>query len=341
MTAFIVLLQQLASDINKLRREYNYLGAIAGGDDYDYFVGDRSQEEFRRWLSPPDPSINHNIAWKAHHKGSAEWFIHGNTYRQWKMSTGSLLWIHGKRMYIPFFLTHFPNEEPILQQDPERAFFRMHRFTFSLLKRLTSSISSTIIEDCNGVRKAGLARMGFFFFDFKDQSKQNVRGALSSLLIQLAAQSDAYCESLSALYSEYDAGSRQPSEYALRECLENILMLQNQGPIFIIIDAIDECPNNTDTPSPRENVLELVEWLSELQYSHVSICVTSRPEADIEAVLQPLASHTVSVHGESGQKEDIINFITWFMDSDPKARKWRKEDKELVVKKLSERADGM
>jgi hypothetical protein len=111
--------------------------------------------------------------------------------------------------------------------------------------------------------------------------------------------------------------------------------------MFIILDGIDECPNSTGTPSPREKVLELVEWLSELHYSHLSICVASRPEADIEAVLQPLASHTISLHGESGQKEDIIKYIKWFINSDLKARKWRKEDKELVVEKLSEGADGM
>ena len=59
----------------------------------------------------------------------------------------------------------------------------------------------------------------------------------------------------------------------------------DQGPIFFVFDAIDECPNSMGTPSLRENVLELIEWLSELDYSHLSICVTSRPEADIEALL--------------------------------------------------------
>jgi predicted small metal-binding protein len=120
-----------------------------------------------------------------------------------------------------------------------------------------------------------------------------------------------------------------------------MLSLQNRGAMFIIIDAIDECPNSTGTPSPREKVLEFVEWLSNLRCSHLSICVTSRPESDIEAVLLPLASHMISLHGESGQNEDIINYIKWFINSDPKARKWRNEDKELVLKTLSERADGM
>ncbi len=183
--------------------------------------------------------------------------------------------------------------------------------------------------------------MGYFYFDFKDQSKQDARGALSSLLTQFAAQSDAYFETLSALYSAHIKGSEQPSEYALRECLGSMLTLRNREPIFIIIDAVDECLNNTGTPSPREKVLKLVEWLSNLQCSQLFICATSRPEADIESVLLPLASHTVSLHGESGQREDIMNYIEWFISSDPKARKWRRVDKELVLERLTERVDGM
>jgi hypothetical protein len=187
----------------------------------------------------------------------------------------------------------------------------------------------------------GLASVAFFYFDFRDSSKQDVRGVLSSPLAQLSAQSDACCGVLERLYSEHDSGSKEPSEEMLKECLKNMLTFRHQGPMFIILDAIDECPNNAGTPSPRENVRELVEWLSELHHPHLSICVTSRPESGIETVLLPLASHTVSLHGESGQKEDIINYIKWFINSDPKTRKWRQEDKELVIEKLLERADWM
>ena len=65
------------------------------------------QESFRRWLSPPDPSKNYNIARKAHHKGSAEWFVYGNMFSEWKRATSSLLWIHGKRMCSPLFVIMF------------------------------------------------------------------------------------------------------------------------------------------------------------------------------------------------------------------------------------------
>ena len=183
--------------------------------------------------------------------------------------------------------------------------------------------------------------MGFFYFDFKDQSKQGARGVLSSLLIQLAAQSNDYCESLSALYSAYDAGSQQPSEYALRECLRSMVAPQNRGPIFFVIDAIDECPNSTGTPSPRETVLELLEWLLNLKCPHLSVCVTSRPEADIEAVFRSLASYTVSLHGESGQARDIEEYIRFVVNTDPKMRAWSAADKELVIETLMKKADGM
>ena len=59
-------------------------------------TGDQLQRDIRSWLSPPDPSTNHNIAWEAHRYGSATWFTKGSIFEEW-ISTGSLMWIHGKR----------------------------------------------------------------------------------------------------------------------------------------------------------------------------------------------------------------------------------------------------
>ena len=187
----------------------------------------------------------------------------------------------------------------------------------------------------------GVASMGYFYFDFKDTSKQSARALLTSLLVQRSAQSDACCDTLSRLYSVYEAGSKQPSDDALRECLRDMLASPGQGPIFIVVDALDECPQSTGTPSPRERVLNLVKWLANLHYSPLHLCVTSRPEADIQVVLQKLASHMVSLHSESGQMEDIKNYINFFIKTDESTRKWRKQDQELVICKLSEQAGGM
>ena len=66
-------------------------------------IGNQLRESLRRWVTPPDPSTNHNIARDIHHGGTAEWFFLGHIFAEWK-SNASLLWIHGKRMpFILFF----------------------------------------------------------------------------------------------------------------------------------------------------------------------------------------------------------------------------------------------
>ena len=165
-------------------------------------------------------------------------------------------------------------------------------------------ISSTIIQDIKDRREAGLATLAYFYFDFRDTAKRGIRGLLSSLLVQLSARSNPCCDLLSALYSSHDGGSQQPSDDTLSQCLKDMLTIPRQGPTYIIVDAIDECPNKFGTPSPRESVLRLMNELVQLRYPDLHIGITSRPETDIETVLRPLFSHLVSLHDESGQNKD-------------------------------------
>jgi hypothetical protein len=129
----------------------------------------------------------------------------------------------------------------------------------------------------------------------------------------------------------------------LAECLKEMLLLPDQRPIHLIIDALDESPNTSGIPSPRERVLELVKELVELGLSHLHICVTSRPEIDIQDVLSPLTSLRVSLHDQTGQKKDIVEYVksVVYSNSEPIMKRWKTEHKELVVEVLSERADGM
>jgi hypothetical protein len=187
----------------------------------------------------------------------------------------------------------------------------------------------------------GSALMGYFYCDFRNPKKQDVDELLASLVAQLSARSNACYNVLSALYSEYDAGSRRPGDDALTNCLKNMLKIKGEPAVYIIIDALDECPNVSDVVSPRERVLELVEKLVDLHLVNVRICVTSRPEADIYASLESLASHSISLHDEDGQKQDIADYIRSMVYSDRQMRRWRRKDKENVVNVLSQKADGM
>jgi hypothetical protein len=94
---------------------------------------------------------------------------------------------------------------------------------------------------------------------------------------------------------------------------------------------------------PRDEVLQLVKELVDLHLQELHICATSRPEVDIRAVLELLAFRSVSLHDESGQKADIADYVQNVVNSSPSAamRRWRAEDKNLVIETLKERADGM
>jgi hypothetical protein len=184
--------------------------------------------------------------------------------------------------------------------------------------------------------------MAYFYFDFRDVDKQKLHDLLPSLLIQLSSRSDSCCDILSQLYSAHERGVRKPSDRAMVKCLKEMLSFEAQPPIYIILDALDECPvTSTVPPSPREEVLEFVEELVALHLPNLHICVTSRPEHDIRVVLEHLTEHLVSLHDESGQQEDITNYVTSFVRSNQRMQRWRDEDQNLVIKILSEKADGM
>ena len=77
------------------------------------------------------------------------------------------------------------------------------------------------------------------------------------------------------------------------------------------------------------------------RFRNLRICVTSRPETDIKVVLGPLACHSISIHDETGQMEDIENYIRSVVNTDPKYQKWKQEDRRVAIDVLSERAEGM
>ena len=201
--------------------------------------------------------------------------------------------------------------------------------------------SSSIIEDIKSIRLTGLALVAYYYLDFKDIGKQDRRGLLSSLLTQLCTQSHRGYDFLSSLYEAHEEGSRQPKEVDLIKCLKAILSFSGQGRVYIIVDAVDESLNNPGIPSPREKILQLMKELVEVRHPDVRVCITSRPEVDIRTALKPLASHAVSLHDEWGQRSDIVSYIKSVVESDANMRKWRPEDRQLVIDSLSQKAYGM
>jgi hypothetical protein len=204
---------------------------------------------------------------------------------------------------------------------------------------LSITTSSAIIQEIERISETGSAHMAYFFFDFKDTAKQESRAFLSSALAQLSSQSATLSNILFEFYSAHQRGSEQPSDSALMQCLEKMLKVPSNIPLYVIVDALDECP---DTSGVRERVLKLVEELVGLHLSNLRLCITSRFEVEIRNVLEPLTStsNRISLHDEDGQKKDIADYISSIVNSDQKFTRMEK-DKELVVKTITERADGV
>ena len=139
----------------------------------------------------------------------------------------------------------------------------------------------------------------------------------------------------------HDNGAHKPTDDVLIQSLKETLTLSNDCPIYIIVDALHECPNTFGMPPPRESVLGLVKELVKFSLPNLHICVTSRPETDIQNTLEPLTSLRVSLHEQAGQKEDIVKYVNSTVHSDALMGKWRIQDQKLVIETLSDKADGM
>lgn len=56
---------------------------------------DNQYKEILKWLSAPDPSTNFNAAHKRRHNGTGKWLLENKVYKDWKLTRGSFIWLHG------------------------------------------------------------------------------------------------------------------------------------------------------------------------------------------------------------------------------------------------------
>jgi hypothetical protein len=206
---------------------------------------------------------------------------------------------------------------------------------------LTVPASSSLIEEIKTMQKSGLANFAMYYYDFRDYKKKDLRGLLSSVLFQLCDQSASYHNILSTFYSTHLDGAQSPSDGELILCLFDLFKLLGSQPVYLIVDALDECPSSPSLSSPRESLLSLLEDLVEAQLPNLRICVTSRPEVDIKAILEPLAFCSVSLHDASGQQKDIKDYIESIVNTNKKMQNWNLQHKQLVIDVLTRKADGM
>ena len=301
-----------------------------------YFAGIQLRHDVQRWISAPDPWINHNNAIKNRHSGTVTWFTQGETFNRWK-SIGSVLWIYGRRASQTFLSLTAAHRFRYLSGLRKDRLLVWDTIAISCIGVLMLA-SSSIIQDMWSTCQTGSAILAFFYFNHQDTAKLDARSLLSSLLIQLSNQSDRFHETLSTIYKAHAHGSRQPSEDELMQCLRDMIN-QGESPVYIIIDALDECPDSTGLASPRAEVLKIFRELIDISlWKPVHLCITSRPEVDIRRVFGRSTHYTVSLDENGGHRGDIAEYIKSVVHSE---REWPEEDKELVINTLTQDCGGM
>ncbi|KAK1757325.1 hypothetical protein QBC47DRAFT_154070 [Echria macrotheca] len=117
----------------------------------------------------------------------------------------------------------------------------------------------------------------FFYFDYSKQLDQTALRVLQTLLHQLLSTHSEVPPLAAKLAKDLMAGKPLPSFEEMRELF--IKLCGNGQPVFIVLDALDEC----DALANRKPVLELIK---SIKASPARLLVTSRPyPPDVEEVL--------------------------------------------------------
>lgn len=178
----------------------------------------------------------------------------------------------------------------------------------------------------------------YFYFSFTDIQMQTYSGFLRSLIDQIA-EIDSLDKDLKREFKKHTP--RQPTETALQQLLAR--MMSNVGPIFLVIDALDECPRRKKHGRPPQREL-VIRWLEKVVLSsdsEVRAIVTSRDEeSDIQVAMSSFRATSV-LFTTAETNADIRRFVESQVEGDSKLRTLDPQLKEEVKSTIGRKSDGM
>ncbi|EHK44923.1 hypothetical protein TRIATDRAFT_37794 [Trichoderma atroviride IMI 206040] len=266
-----------------------------------------SRIDLLEWLCNIDHTALYNSARQSHIDGTGEWLIHGKEiFKAWEKSIArqSFLWLHGKA------------------------------------GSGKSVLSSSVIKHLQDQHKGNATNvLAYFYFSFSDSQKQTVDGMISSLIRQISARRPNMPQAVQSL-CEYKNGGGRPDTETLIEAL--ISSMQGFSAVYIIVDALDECPMINDE---RKKLLKSLRNILEAAPDSLHMFCTSRKEVDIDEVIRPLLLEPWGDEVDlSNQTEALNDDIAQYIDSilaDANYKTWPKSVKEEARRVLMEKADGM
>jgi hypothetical protein len=194
--------------------------------------------------------------------------------------------------------------------------------------RLSSSIVQHFREYC---KSRPDHRCAYFYFTFRDPSKQTCESLVKSLITQLSSQIKQLDVELEKLYSESHLSN--PQFEPLISTLHHLISSFTE--IYVIIDALDEC-------TEVEKLLSTVQTISNWGIPGLHLLTTSRPEKIITDVLNRPEICKIPVD-KVVKNEDIRVHVRAQMQIDPSLKRWSsKPDIQTEIEAcLVDKAHGM
>lgn len=198
-------------------------------------------------------------------------------------------------------------------------------------------LSSTIIEDLSRNISSSQFLL-YFYFDFSDINKQSHDSMIRSLISQLYYKSEITRQGVDRLFPSSEGGCRQPEPGSLCGVFLDAV---KEVDTWIVLDALDEC--NTRQVTRTYGLLSWIRDLLGSELSNVHLLVTSRPEPDIQAVLNDRAREEDIISIQSGLVSDVHAYIRARVREDNGLRRWRErpEAQDEIETQLAAKADGM
>lgn len=233
--------------------------------------------DLRDWLHAPDTIVDHNAACAKKHPGTGTWLIKSSAFSKWLVEENSIIWLRG--------------------------------FAGSGKSVLCSTAIQFVLRRRGYDQNIGI---GFFYYTFNDNSKQDSSSMLRTLLLQLSNQLQDGHTDLIQMYKSYTAGI--PSATVLLEYLQRLIQRFRQ--VYIFLDALDESPRT----GPREYVLDSLETMQKWAVPSLHLFITSRDEPDLSEFFNSLSIQPVEMRN-TGIDEDIISFVSGRLNRDRRLRK--------------------
>ena len=175
-------------------------------------------------------------------------------------------------------------------------------------------------------------RVVYYYFDFRDNTKQTVANCLRSIIFQLAMPLDVIPKSVETLYEAYQ-GLGDPSVAELYDVM--VAELDISVETSLVIDALDEC-----TSADRSQFF--ASFLAENQSSarHCRVLITSRHESDIRDSFARVSIPTLAIQN-SAVKADVKVLLDRVVNEHANFRHFPQPVRHQVIDTITIGSEGM